>query len=85
MQGIFETKKLTKEKKQYIRSKNDINKNLKNNHYKYTRSDITEEITKNCRGVKKSNDCLDRLNKENQRGNFRQLLGFKENEVFESK
>ena len=52
---------------------------------KYSRSDITEQIIKNCRGVKKSNDSVNRLDKEKQRENFRQLFGFKENEVFESK
>ena len=80
IQGIFETKNLTKEKKkQYIRSKNEINKDLKNNHYKYSRSDITEQVIKNCRGVKKCNDGVNRLEKEKQRQNSRQLLGFKEN------
>ena len=35
--------------------------------------------------LKKSNDGLNRLDKEKKRRNFRKLLGFKENEVFESK
>ena len=43
------------------------------------------KIIKNCRGVKQSNDGLKRLDKENQRQNFRQLLGFKENQIFETK
>ena len=49
MIGIFGTKNLTKEqRKQYIRSRNEINKNLKNGYpcYKYSRSDITEKIIK---------------------------------------
>ena len=56
MIGIFGTKNLTKEeRKQYIRSRNEINKNLKNGYpcYKYSRSDITEKMIKNCRVVKK--------------------------------
>ena len=86
MQGIFETKNLTKEqKKQYIRSKNEINKDLKNNYYKYSRRDITEQVIKNCKVIKQCNDGANRLDKEKQRENFRQLLSFKENEVFESK
>ena len=86
MQGIFETTNLTKEqKKQYIRSKNEIKKDFKNKHYKYCRSDITEQVIKNCRGVKKCSDGVNRLDKEKQRQNVRQLLGFKENEIYESK
>ena len=38
-----------------------------------------ERVIKNCRGLKKSNDGVNRLDKEKQRENFRQLLGFKEN------
>ena len=44
-----------------------------------------EKIIKNCRGVKQSNDDLKRLGKENQRQIFRELLGFKENQIFETK
>ena len=41
IQGIFETKKLTKEqKKQYARSRNEINKTLKNTQCIYARNDI---------------------------------------------
>ena len=70
MIGLFGTKDLTKEqRKQYIRSRNEINKNLKNRYpcYKYSRSDITEKMIKNCRGVKRCNDGLDRKDKEKQR------------------
>ena len=60
--GIFETKNFTEDQnKQYVRSKNEINKNLKNSLYKYSRSDMTEQIIKNCRGVKKSNDGINTL------------------------
>ena len=86
IQGIFESKSLTKEQiGQYIKTKNEINKNLKDKKVKYCRNDIAEKVIRNCRGVKKSNDGVNRLIKENERENFRQLLGFKENEVFESK
>ena len=86
MQDILGTKKLIEEQKQqYIRTENEINKNLKNNLYKYARNDIIEKVIKNCRGVKKSNDGVKRLDKEKQRENFRKFLGFKENEVFENK
>ena len=82
IQGIFETKKLTKEqKKQYVRSRNDVNKDLKNSQYTYTRNDIIEKVIKNCRSIKGNN----KLYKEKQRKTFRELLCFKENEIFESK
>ena len=63
MYGLFGTKDFTKEqKRQYIRSKNEISKNLKYElpHYKYARNDIMGKIIKNCRGVKKSNDGINR-------------------------
>ena len=44
-----------------------------------------EEIIKNCRGVKQCNDDVYRTEKNNQRDNFRSLLGFKENEIYQSK
>ena len=46
---------------------------------------MLEEIIKNCRGVKKCNDVAKRTEKNNQRDNFRSLLGFKENEIYQSK
>ena len=79
--GIFESKSLTKEQKQkHIRSKNEINKKLKNDlpHYKYARNDVMEKVIKNFRGVKSSNDGVTRTDKEKQREIFRQ-------QVFESK
>ena len=86
MQGIFETKKLTKEQKiKYVRSKFEIVKKFGDKKSKYARNDIMEKIIKNCRGVKQSNDGLKRLDNENQRQNFRELLGFKENQIFETK
>ena len=46
---------------------------------------LMEKIIKNCREVKKCNDGVNRLDKEDQRQNFRILLGFKENEIYETK
>ena len=44
-----------------------------------------QKVIKNCRGVKKGNDGINRTEKENQRENFRFPLGFKENDMYESK
>ena len=88
MQSIFETKKLNEEQnRKYVRPKNEIDKKLKNDlpHYKYARNDIMEKIIKNCSRVKSSNDGVKRQDKEKQRHNFRELLGFKENQIFETK
>ena len=85
MYGICETKNITKEqKKKYIRTKKEINKELQNDYYnyKYVKSDLMEKIIKNCRGVKKCSDGVNRIEKENERENFRSLLGFKENDIF---
>ena len=86
--GIYEIKRLTKkQRRKYKRTASEISKELKNDpqYCKYVRHDVMEEVIKNCRGVKSSNDGINRLDKEKQRQNFRQILGFKENEVFESK
>ena len=56
-------------------------KNLKDKKSKYGRNDIVEKVFKNCRGVKGNN----KLYKEKQRENFRSLLDFKENEIYDSK
>ena len=52
--GIFEKNDLTEnEKNKYIRSEYEITKKpIDNKENKYARSDIMEEIIKNCRGVK---------------------------------
>ena len=42
-----------------------------------------EEIIKYFRGVRKCGDGVNRMEKENQRGNFRSLLGFKENDILQ--
>ena len=48
--------------------------------YKYAKNKLMEKIIENGRGVKKCNDGVNRLDKEDQRQNFGILLGFKENE-----
>ena len=88
IQGIFETKKLTnKQKIKYVRFKFEIIQKFGDKKSKYARNDIMEKMIKNCRcliNCKQSNDGLKRLDKENQRQNFRELLGFKENQIFET-
>ena len=81
--GIFETKNPTKEqKKKYGRTESEITKKSADDFkYKYARSDLMEKIIKNCRGVKQCNDGVNRLEKEEQRENFRTILGFKEHGI----
>ena len=61
MCGIFGTKDLTeKQKVKYIRSEYQITKHFEdNNWYKYAKNVIIEKI-KNCRGVKKCNDGINK-------------------------
>ena len=57
--GIYEIKHLTKkQRKKYKRTAGEISKELKNDpeNCKYVRNDVTEEVIKNCRGVKSIND-----------------------------
>ena len=81
--GIFETKNFAEEQnKKYIRTEREISKILTDDiRFKYTRSDLIEKITKNGRGLKKSNDGINRMEKEEQRDSFRTLLGFNENDI----
>ena len=83
--GRFGTKDLTeKQKMKYIKSEYQITKNFKDsNLYKNAKNKLMEKIIKNCKGVKKCNDGVNRLDKENQRQNFKIPLGFKENEIYE--
>ena len=64
--AIHETKDITKEqKKKYIRIPKEISKNLENEqNCKYPRNDLIEKIIKNCRGVNKCNDKINRTEKE---------------------
>ena len=52
---------------------------------KYVRSDLMEKIIKNCRWVKQCKNDIDREEKEKKREKFRNLLGFKENNMFLTK
>ena len=86
--GIYEIQSLTKkQRKKYKRTASEISKELKNysRNCKYVRNDVMEKVIKNCRGVKQCIDDITRVDKEEQRENFRQLLGFKENQIFETK
>ena len=67
-----------------MRSEFEIIKDFGDNKSKYSKNDIMEKVIKNCRGVKKSNNGLNKLDKEKTE-NFRLLLGFKETEIYESK
>ena len=62
----------------YVGTINEIDTKLKNSKFKYARNDIAEKIIKNCRSIKGIN----KLNKEQKRENFRELLDFKENEIY---
>ena len=73
--GRFGTKDLTeKQKIKYIRSEHQITKNFRDSDlYKHAKNKLMEKIIKNCRGVKKCNDGVNRLDKEDQRRDFRIL------------
>ena len=83
MCGIFETKNPIKEKKKkYIGTESEITKKpADDSKYKYAGSDLVEKTIKNCRGVKQCNDEVNRLEKEKQRENFRNILGFKDHDI----
>ena len=66
--GIYETDNLTKEqRRKYMRSEFEIIKDFANKKSKYARNDIMEKVIKNFRGVKKSNNSLNILDKEKNR------------------
>ena len=83
MCDVFETKNPTEEqKKKYIRTEREITKKpADDSKYKYARSNLMKNIIKNCRGVKKCNDGINRMKREKQRENFRSFLGFKEHDI----
>ena len=80
LKSKFGTDELAKEqKKQYVRSEYQITKVDKDNKKdKYVKKELIEKLIKNCMRVKKCNDGVNVLDKENQRQNFRILLRFKE-------
>ena len=69
MLGIFYAKNLTEEQKmKYKRSEYEISKIITDNKKGiFARNDIIEKVIKNCTGVKKSNDGLNKLGKEKNR------------------
>ena len=79
----METKDFTEEpKRKYIRTERKISKIFTDNSkFKYPRSDLMEKIIKNCRGVKKCNDGINTMKKEEQKENFRIVLGFRGNDI----
>ena len=76
-----------KQIKEYKRSEAEIDTKsiYASNVTKYARNDIIERIIKNCKYVKECNDGINKMQKENQREGLRSLLGFKENDIFQSK
>ena len=44
-----------------------------------------EKIIKNCKGVKKCNDGINRMEKDKERKDLKIILGFKENDIYERK
>ena len=64
IRGIIENRNPTREqKKKIIKSGQEINKELEKSRFRYARNNIMEKIIKNCRGVKKFNDDMDRKDK----------------------
>ena len=83
---VLKTLLKNEKRNKYIRSEYQVTKKFKDSDlYMYTKNNLMGKIIKNCRGVKKCNDGLNRLEKEDRRQNFRILLGFKENEIYERK
>ena len=80
---IFETKSPIKEqKKKYIKAEDETTKRpADGSKYKYARRNLKVKIIKSCRGVKHSNDGVNRLEKEKQRETFRTILNFKECDI----
>ena len=72
--------------KKYKCSLQEITGNMSNSiKIKYIRNDIAEKIIKNCRGIKKTKNNSNKIDKENRRQNFRLALGFNEHDLFWTK
>ena len=83
IQDIFEAKNPTeKQVRKSKRSQKEISKKpADDSRIKYALNDLMGKIIKNCRGVKKCNDGINRMEKEEQRKPFRAILGFKEHDI----
>ena len=69
-------------KRKYIRTEQEISKEPTDySKIRYVRSDLMEKIIKKCRGVKKYNDGINRMEKEEQIKTFRALLGLQEHDI----
>ena len=74
------------------KSKSENTKGLKiklnpecNSNSRFARRDHMEKIIKNCRRATRCNDGINKMEKEEQRQNFRILLGFRENDIMLTK
>ena len=72
LHGTFETNNPTKEQiKRYKLSLREItNKSMDHSKSKYVRSDLMEQIIKNCRGVKQCKNDIDREENEKKTRKF---------------
>ena len=74
IQGIYEIQKPAKKQiKKYKRSEAETDKEdvYPSNVLKYARHDIIEKIIKNCKGVKRCNDGINKMHREKNREDFR--------------
>ena len=88
IQCIYEKIYPTKEQiKKYERSEAEIDtKNIHaSNVTKYACYDVIEKMIKTYKYVKKCYDGINRIQKENQRQNFREMLQFNEKYIYTSK
>ena len=83
IQGMYQTRYPTEEqKRKCMRTEEELTKKTTDSiKITYAGSDFMRKIIKSSRGVKECNDGIDRSEKEKRRGNFRTILGFKENDI----
>ena len=81
--GMFGTKNPTEERfRKYKRTEKEIDKKYRSDSkFKYVLGDHMSKIIKNCRGLKKCNDEMNRMKKEEEKKNFRAVLGLKEHDI----
>ena len=87
IQGIFEIKNPTrKQVRKYKRFQKEISrKPTDDSKIKYARNDLMEKIIKNCRGVKKCNDGINGMKKEERRKKVRAILDFRKHNIMLTK